>query len=69
MIDHDSLNKKFVLPKTLEPGQHYWMASEMGGIPTLVELLAYDPCPEFVIVRLPAGKRVRCERAKVFASP
>lgn len=68
MIGDSVPHKDLIRPKTLELGQPYLLVSDDGTTPVVVSLVNYDPCPAFVIVRLPSGKKVRCARDRVIIS-
>lgn len=57
-------------PPTFEPGQTYaWFESraDQRGVAAIpVTVIAYDPCPAFVIVRTGAGERRRCLREQLY---
>lgn len=65
MLRNGTPSKDLIHPKTLEPGQAYLLLSDDKAAPMVVTLIKYDPCPAFVIVRLPSGERVRCGRDSV----
>lgn len=58
-------------PTTFEPGRSYaWLGSQQGQGETAavpVTLIAYDPCPAFVIVRTEMGERRRCLREELYS--
>lgn len=60
-----------IRPSTFEPGRPYaWLErqqdhEEAATIP--VTLIAYDPCPAFMIVRTEVGERRRCLREELYS--